>query len=122
MAMLPINQDDPLGLALKGRAANQRLALMSQGLTSGGGDPAFLSGPLPDQGWEATLQGLHEAGGRVSQAPGAQQQPALDPNDPTPLSVQMLRQSNQIGTAGQRQQVRPRRMVGNSPDPTSQTT
>lgn len=122
MAMLPINQSDPLGLAMQQRAGQVRLANASQGLTSGGGDPAFLSGPLPDPQWDATLQALHDTGGRVSQAPGAQVSPQLDPNDPTPLSLQMLKQTNQLGTGGQRMQVRPRATVGRSPDATSQTT
>jgi hypothetical protein len=48
------NQEDPLGLGVKGRARERRLTASLQGLTS-------PIGPLPDQNWDGFFQAADEA-------------------------------------------------------------
>ncbi len=47
--------EDPLALALKGRAREKRLAASLQGLQP-------IGGPLPDQNWDALSQAMDEQG------------------------------------------------------------
>ncbi len=49
-------QDDPLGLAVKGRARERRIAASLQGLQP-------IGGPLPDPNWDAYFQAADEAAG-----------------------------------------------------------
>jgi hypothetical protein len=75
-------QDDPLGLGLKQRARERRMSLAAlQPQTAG-----YMSGPLPDENWDAYFQAVEEAanGRPVSfqggTAPGSNQLVGVAPN------------------------------------------
>jgi hypothetical protein len=50
-------QSDPLGLGLKARARERRQSLQ----TLNPQNPAFMSGPLPDENWDAFFQAVGES-------------------------------------------------------------
>lgn len=76
---------DPLGLGLKARARERRQSLQSLNPQN----PAFMSGPLPDENWDAFFQATDEAadGKPVSfaggTAPGSNQLVGFQPNSLT---------------------------------------
>lgn len=88
---------DPLGIAVRQRAAQQRWQNIYNGLNP-------TTGPLPDPQWEGYFQATSEAadGKPVKWGNGsagtANPETGLDANNPMPLSMQMLMRSNQIGT------------------------
>ncbi len=53
MLSIDTENNDPLGLGVKGRARENRLKLSLQGLQA-------IGGPLPDPNWEGFLQSLEE--------------------------------------------------------------
>lgn len=75
-------QQDPLGLGLQARARARRQSLQ----TLHPSDPAFMSGPLPDQNWDAFFQAVGEANPGKSTsfaggtAPDSNQLVGLQPN------------------------------------------
>lgn len=91
-------QDDPLGLAVSGRARERRIANQMTGKTS-------TIGPLPNPQWDAFFQAADEAAGprhvRFGQdtdyVPLQQSADAL--NTGTPFEMTPMRPSNQLGMA-----------------------
>jgi hypothetical protein len=71
-------QDDPLGLGLKSRARERR---QSQ-LTNNPAAQTYMSGPLPDQNWDAFFQAVDEAnpGKPVKFAGGSDASSPVAPN------------------------------------------
>lgn len=90
-------QADPLGIAVQQRAQQQRWQNIYKGLNP-------VTGPLPDPQWEGYFQATQEAAGdkpvKWGNGSPASADPyhGMDPNSPTPLSVQALMQSHQLGT------------------------
>lgn len=92
-------QDDPLGLAVSGRARERRINSRLHGL-----GPSIPVGPLADPMWDAAFQAIDEVGGgrRVrfeqdTQAlPLVQDEAAL--NTGTPFYMRPMVPSNQLGT------------------------
>lgn len=83
-------QDDPLGLGLMQRARERRQAQLNANPAASG----FMSGPLPDQNWDAWFQAIAEAnpGKSVNIAGGPA--PAVDPS--AELGTQFAQHSKQI--------------------------
>lgn len=52
-------QDDPLGLGLKQRARERRASLQNMNPQA----LSYMSGPLPDENWDAYFQAVDEAAG-----------------------------------------------------------
>jgi hypothetical protein len=92
-------QDDPLGLAVSGRARERRLKMQM----TGGGNTI---GPLPDPQWDAFFQAADEAGGGRHMRFGQDTTDTpLNPADSlnamnaaSPFDVKPMAPSNQLGT------------------------
>jgi hypothetical protein len=76
------SQDDPLGLGLKQRARARRQSLEALNPQAAG----YMSGPLPDENWDAFFQAVDEAAGDKpvgfagGTAPGSNQLVGIAPN------------------------------------------
>lgn len=78
-----LNNDDPLGLGVKGRAREKRLAASLQGLMPAGG-------PLADPNWDAYAQAVEEAAGGKKVRYGYVDQPEDDlSRDPAAVASQI---------------------------------
>lgn len=76
-------QEDPLGLAVKGRAREKRIADSLQGLN-------HVGGPLVDPNWDGFFQAAQEQGGGKQPRFGYATQPADDlSRDPEAVASQM---------------------------------
>lgn len=76
-------QEDPLGLAVKGRAREKRIADQLQGLNP-------LGGPLVDPNWDGFFQASQEAGGGKSPKFGYASMPEDDlSRDPAAVLSQL---------------------------------
>lgn len=77
------NEEDPLGLAVKGRAREKRISASLQGLNQFGG-------PLVDPNWDGFFQAAQEQGGGKQPKFGYESQPADDlSRDPESVASQM---------------------------------
>ena len=75
--------EDPLGLAVKGRAREKRLAASLQGLTQAGG-------PLPDPNWDGYFEAVQEQAGGKPVRYGYADQPEDDlSRDPMAVASQL---------------------------------
>ena len=91
---------DPLGIGVQQRAKDARWQRIYQGLNP-------VNGPLPDSRWEGFDQAVSEAAhgkptgygyADPSMATSDPSAAGLDPSDPTPLSIQMLNGTGQLGS------------------------
>lgn len=83
-------QDDPLGLGLMQRARERRQAQLNNNPAA----QTYMSGPLPDQNWDAFFQAVSESnpGKSINFAGGAA--PEVDPG--AELGTQFAQHSKQI--------------------------
>ena len=98
--------EDPLGLAVKGRAREKRMSASLQGLTQAGG-------PLPDPNWDGYFEAVDEQAGGKPVRYGYADQPGSDlSRDPAniasqldgmPMAETFNDPSNQLGTPYERQ-------------------
>ena len=93
--------DDPLGLGIKGRARDTRMAASLQGLMP-------IGGPLPDPNWDAYFQAAQESAGgkpmKFAYMPGQQADLSRDPEavasqlNGMPMAETFNAPSDQLGT------------------------